>query len=447
VLSEAALHRQVIEQVAPPSILVDENYRAVHLSDNAGRYLSPAGGPLSGDVADLARPELRFELRSALHRVFEQNQPKLSVPIPVQFNGAPRRVHLLVKPGENGNPSRHAIVMFIEGETIEDNPLIFGQQTTDETVRRLTHELEVTQARLRTVREESDVATEELRAANEELQSINEEYRSTSEELETSKEELQSINEELQTVNSELKLKLESISRAHSDLQNLIAATDVGTLFLDSNLRIKWFTEQVTGLFSITPADEGRPITDFARQLEYDKLVEDAQAVLAHLAPIRRAIHSRTDRWYDIRLRPYRTVENKIDGVVITFVDVTERQQIEEALRQSERQLRQQKRLVELSHDPIIIWDFDGGIIEWNRGCEELYGYTKEEVIGKEKEQLLRTTVPGSSFAEAKAKLLSDGSWRGEVHHRTKNGRILTVETQLDLESLDGPPSRTRKRP
>jgi two-component system CheB/CheR fusion protein len=182
------LHRQVIEKVEPPSILVDEAHRVVHLSNNAGRYLSPAGGSLSNDVADLARPELRFELRSALHRAFEHNQPTLTVAIPVRFDGVAHRVHLLVKPGLDGDVSQHAIVMFIEGEAIQESPLSSGQAGTDETVRRLTGELETTQSRLRTVREESDVATEELRAANEELQSINEEYRSTSEELETSKE-------------------------------------------------------------------------------------------------------------------------------------------------------------------------------------------------------------------------------------------------------------------
>src|SRR5262249_25167670 len=149
---------------------------------------------------------------------------------------------------------------------------------SDDTVRRLSEELQLTQARLRTTREESEAANEELRAANEELQSINEEYRSTSEELETSKEELQSINEELQTVNSELKLKLDAVSRAHSDLQNLMAATDFGTLFLDSSLRIKRFTKPVTDLFRITATDEGRPVTDFAHRLEYDDLIGDAQA-------------------------------------------------------------------------------------------------------------------------------------------------------------------------
>jgi two-component system CheB/CheR fusion protein len=275
--------------------------------------------------------------------------------------------------------------------------------------------------------------------ANEELQSINEEYRSTSEELETSKEELQSINEELQTVNSELKLKLDAVSRAHNDLENLMAATDFGTLFLDAGMRIKRFTERVTDVFSLTPSDEGRPLADFAHQLEYDDLIRDAQSVLAHLAPIRREVHSRNGRWYDIRLRPYRTVEDKIEGVVITFVDVSERLQVAEALRDSERALRQEKRLVALSREPIFVWDFDDGAIrEWNRGCEELYGYAREEALGKHNENLLATTVPGSSFTAMMATLADEGSWNGEFKQRTRDGREVIVESRLQLESVDG---------
>src|SRR5262245_48512676 len=345
-LSDAMVHRRAIEKLAPPSILVDDAHRVVHLSESAGRFLQPLGGALTGDVVDLVRPELRFELRSALHRVFEQQLPSLSLPIPVRFNGRPHRVLIQVKTAETDEigEARNAVVLFVEGEELEDALAKAEGHATDETVRRLTQELELTQARLRTVREESDAANEELRAANEELQSINEEYRSTSEELETSKEELQSINEELQTVNSELKLKLEAISRAHSDLQNLMAATDFGTLFLDSGLRIKRFTDRVTELFSVTPTDEGRPITDFAHQLEYDDLIKDARAVLSHLAPIRRELKSRGGKWYDMRLRPYRTVDDKIDGVVITFVDVSDRRQVEDALRESERKLRALKK-------------------------------------------------------------------------------------------------------
>ncbi len=438
-LSEAALHRRVLEKVAPPSILVDDTYRVIHLFENAGRYLQPSGGSLSGDVVDLARTELRFELRSALHRFFEQRQPTLSLPIMVRFNGAPHRVHLQVAGVTEATEAPRALVMFIEGEAV-DEAAISGEpgQASNEVVRHLRQELELTKSRLRTVREDSDSANEELSAANEELQSINEEYRSTSEELETSKEELQSTNEELQTVNAELKLKLDAISRSNSDLQNLLAATDFATLFLDSELRIKRFTDRASDIFSITQSDEGRPISDFSHQLEYDDLINDCGKVLSDLAPIRREIHSRSNLWYNMRMRPYRTVDNKIEGVVTTFVDITERLRTEQALRDSEHHLRQQKRLVELARVPIFTWDPSGGILEWNHGCEELYGYTREEAIGKRREGLLKTEVPGSSFEEVANKLHEEGVWTGELLHRAKDGRVLTVEALIQVESVGG---------
>ncbi|MFZ3309167.1 MAG: chemotaxis protein CheB [Xanthobacteraceae bacterium] len=349
-LGEAAMHRRAIEQIAPPSILVDESHRLIHLSEHAGRFLLPSGGPLSGEAGDLVRPELRFELRSALDRALELHESTLSLPIMVRFDGSTHRVHLLVKPvADAGETESHnAIVIFIEGEPVDESVVEVDSQTSAETVRRLTQELELVQARLRSVREESDAANQELRAANEELQSINEEYRSTSEELETSREELQSINEELQTVNAELKLKLDAVSRAHNDLQNLIAATDVGTLFLDSTLHIKRFTRRVTELFSLTQADEGRPITDFAHRLQYDDFIKDVRAVLADLTPLRREIRSRDGRWYDARMRPYRTTEDRIEGVVITFVDVSDRYTAEQAVLAGED--RQRLLMSELTH-------------------------------------------------------------------------------------------------
>jgi two-component system, chemotaxis family, CheB/CheR fusion protein len=342
-MREVAAHRRALEQVAPPSILVDASHRVLHLSENAGRYTQPISGPLTGDIVDLVRPEFRAELRAALHRAFDQHCSTLSLPILVSFNGAPHRVDLQVKPvPHEESADANALVLFIEGEAVDPSLMSRNaQHVTDKTVRRLTEELELTQARMRTLREESAAANEELRAANEELQSINEEYRSTSEELETSKEELQSINEELTTVNTELKQRLEAVSRTNSDLQNLMAVTEVGTLFLDAGLSIKRFSDRVMDLFSITPADEGRPITDFAQKLEYDDLAKDARAVLDDLASIRREVHSRDDEWYDVRLRPYRTIEDKIDGVVITFSDVTDRHRTEEALRECEKKLQQ----------------------------------------------------------------------------------------------------------
>jgi two-component system, chemotaxis family, CheB/CheR fusion protein len=323
-VDEAAIHRRALEQVAPPSVLVDESHRVLHLSENAGRFILPSGGPLSGNAVDLVRPELRSELRTALNRAFEESLPTLSPPVLVRFDGAARHVSLMVRSTqENGTDQRSAVVMFIEGEVV-DQTVSAGQQVNDETLRRLTRELELTQAQLRGVRDESDAANEELRVVTAELQFINEEYRSTSQELEISKEELQSINGELRTVNSELKLKLSAIARAHGDLQNLIAAADFATLFLDAGLRIKRFTARVTELFSITQADERRPITEFAHLLQYDDLARDARAVLAELAPIRREVRSRDGRWFDMRIRPYRTLDDEIDGVVITFFDAPE---------------------------------------------------------------------------------------------------------------------------
>ncbi len=440
-VNEAALHRHALEKLAPPSILVDRSHRVLHMSDSAGRFLQPSGGPLSGNAVDLVRPELRFELRSALQKVFESSQPWLSLAFPVRFNGSPHRVLMHVKPADNvdGRKASEAVVLFIEGGTVDGPEGHLAQDdAANEIVTRLREELQQAEARLQTTREESETTNEELRAANEELQSINEEYRSTSEELETSKEELQSINEELQTVNSELKMKLEVVSRANSDLQNLMAATDFGILFLDSSLRIKRFTRQVTELFSITPSDEGRPISDFAHRLEYEKLVDNARAVLTTLAPIKHEIRSRDDRWYDVRLRPYRTVDDKIDGVVITFADMTDRLHAEEAQRQSETRLRQEKQLVDLSRDPIFMWEFDGTILEWNRGSEELYGYSRDEAIGKKKNELLHTVVPGASFDELRRKLREEGSWTGELKHKSKGGRDLTIESRIILESIDG---------
>ncbi|MEC4594471.1 chemotaxis protein CheB [Nitrospirillum amazonense] len=440
---DVALHRQMLERVAPPSMLVDETHRAIHLSETAGRFLQPSGGPVTTVATDMVRPELRFDLEAALHRAFDRKEATLTRPLVVKFEGQPQRVYLQVKPVlEEGDPSRYALVLFIEGETVRaDGDGDEGGQNrepTNETIRQLQEELQLAQNRLRATREESEATNEELRAANEELQSINEEYRSTSEELETSKEELQSTNEELQTVNNELKQKLASVSRAHSDLQNLMAAADFGTLFLDPSLRIKRFTPRVTELFNITATDAGRPITDFTHQLDYDRLADHAHAVLRELTLLEHEVQSRGGGWYLVRIRPYRTVDDRIDGVVVTFFDITERRRVEEALRDSEARLKQEMRLVEFSRAPIFVWEFDDGIVQWNRGSEELYGYSREEAKGQDVAELLRSTLEDGSFDSVREALSEKGAWSGELRHTTKDGRVLTVESQIEMISVGG---------
>ena len=252
------------------------------------------------------------------------------------------------------------------------------------------------------------------------------------------KEELVTSIEELQAANSELERRLESVSRSNSDLQNVLDATDIATLFLDAGLLIKRFTPQVSDLFDIEPGDQGRPITDFTHHLAYQELANDARGVLETLRPVEREIETRGNHWYLMRIRPYRTVEDEIAGVVVTFVDMTEQRRTTEALRVSEERLRQQLRLIEVSRTPFFVWDLDDGIVEWNRGAEVLYGYSRSEALGKTKEALLGTRVPGSSFAELRSKLLETGNWSGELEQTTKDGRTVNVDSQIELAATGG---------
>lgn len=318
-------HQRLLAAGLPPSILVDRTYRVLHLSETAGRFLLSPGGTPTIDLLKLARPELQAELRSTLLRAFEENKVISTRPLPVQFDGAPHLVYLVVRPFRHpvDSSQTRALVFFLEDETmlslaptVPENP-----------------ELRQVQLQLQSIREEYETTLEELRAATVELQSANEEYQSSLEALETSKEELQSINEELQTVNQELKSKIEEVSTAHSDVQNLFVATDIATLFLDRELRIKRYTPNIAELFHLTPPDKGRPLVHLRSSLLYPQLVADAQQVLAYLIPVEREVQSQDAHWFLVRLRPYRTIEDKIDGVVITFVDITTNKANEQALR------------------------------------------------------------------------------------------------------------------
>ncbi len=343
--ADGSVHSQALELNAPPSMLVDAAHRVVNLSESAGRYLLLPAGSLTSDATELVRPELKAELLAALHAALERKERSLSLPVPVRFNGAHQTVIVQVSPVTREGSSDAALILFIEGGAAHNEPAEPGAGPLNSREELLRRELASTRSQLRTTREQYEGAIEEVRAANEELQSINEEYRSTAEELETSKEELQSINEELQTVNAELKTKLDLVSRAHSDLQNLITATDVGTLFLDSTLHIRLFTPRVTNIFNIAVGDEGRSVTDFTHQLDYADIVADSRRVLSDLVPIEHTVHADGDRWFLVRLRPYRSIDDRIEGVVLTFIDITERRQSDITW-----EARQTMLLGELSH-------------------------------------------------------------------------------------------------
>ena len=322
--SVSEMHVEALEDLAPPSVLVDEHWNVEHLSESAGRFLLPRGGPPTHSLMDLVRPELSEELRAAMHRAFELREPCLSVFVPVRFNGNAKLVGVLVQPRPRGEGNaQEVLVTFLDaGEAAKGDRAepLDRSEANDTVVASLRDKLRIADQRLETMRQEHSLAYEDLRAANEELQSLNEEYRSTTEELETSKEELQSVNEELQTVNTELKMKLEEVSRANNDLENFMGATDIAMLFLDRSLCIKRYTAPLRQIFNVKMHDQGRPIGDLTHNLVYDDLERDAARVLVDLTPAEREIKTREGEALTVRIRPYRTSEDKIDGVVVTFV-------------------------------------------------------------------------------------------------------------------------------
>ncbi len=318
--------------------MVNEHHDIIHLSEHAGRFMEPAGGQPTTHLLRTVHPALRTELRGALFHVVENNVPVEVFGVPLTMDGVPRMVDLRVAPAAELAPG-YLLVSFAarDPDPAAANGGASPRLETETVVRHLEQEVEHVRGQLRDTVERYEAAAEEYKSSHEELQSMNEELRSASEELETSREELQSINEELTTVNHELKSNVEEVGRTNSDLQNLMNATSVVTVFLDRELKVTRFTPNAAELFFLIPTDVGRLLSHVKLRLDYPDLIADAEKVLRTLVPIEREVDGTDDgRWFLVHLQPYRTVEDHIGGVVLTFVDITERKQTEEALHKSE---------------------------------------------------------------------------------------------------------------
>jgi two-component system CheB/CheR fusion protein len=340
-ISYGALHHRLVERYAPPSALVNAEYLIVHLSEHAGRYLQDPGGEPTQHLLKRVHPALRLDLTSALYDALAQQRALRVPPIRLQLAGESCAVGLQVLPIREPDLPGYALVIFEEfaavGESADDALIAPTDETTAITRTnavnlQLAAELERTKQRLRTTIEEFETNREEMRAGHEELLSINEELKSTTEELETGKEELQSINEELFTTNAELKFRIEELGRANSDLLNLMAATDVGVIFLDRTLHVKRFTPPAAALFHLIDSDLERPFAHITHRILNQHLPEQAAQVLATQVGMEEITQSVEGHWYILRIFPYRTVANVVEGVVITFVDISELRRTEEEL-------------------------------------------------------------------------------------------------------------------
>ncbi len=338
-ISYGDLHQQLLEQYAPPSVVINEEYDIVHVSERAGQYLQIGGGEPSRNLLKLIRPELRLELRSALYQAAQNKTAVEARGLNVTVGDHTERVNIHVRPVlRPGDTAKGFLLVLFETGTNNSEPeIILG---SDEPVaKHLEEELMQLKTQLRSSNEQHEFQAEELKASNEELQAMNEELRSALEELETSKEELQSINEELRTVNQELKVKVEEATLTTNNLQNLINSTDIGTIFLDRSLRVAMFTPAARNIFNLIPADYGRPLGDITDKLDYEGILPDAETVLEKLTTLEREVRTSKNRVFLMRISPYRTMEDRINGVVITFVDITARKEAEQQLLENMNEL------------------------------------------------------------------------------------------------------------
>ncbi|MGR9108184.1 MAG: chemotaxis protein CheB [Gammaproteobacteria bacterium] len=374
----------LLREYTPAAVLVDENNNAVFIHGSTGDYLEPARGEANLSLLAMARPGLKLDLTTALRKARNQKQDVRIEGIPMEKQGDGRRVDITVRLVTQPPFLRGLLlVLFKDRElpaqgapNLEQIP---ANLSTDDRVREMEHELAATQEHLRTTIEELETSNEELTSTNEELQSSNEELQSTNEELETSKEELQSVNEELMTVNSELETKVQQLSEANADMNNLLEATNIATLFLDLELNIKRFTPSVTEIIKLIHSDLERPLSHIAYHFGGIDLCEKSAGVLETLRPYEQEIHTDKGQHYLLRILPYRTTHNVIDGVVLTFVNVTAQWRAEHLLDQ----------LMGSSIIAQVVADQTDRIRIVNRQAEKLFGWPEAELRGKPVEVLI----------------------------------------------------------
>lgn len=329
--SFGALHQRLVEAYAPPSLVVSAGGEVVHLSNRAGGYLRHAGGVPTNKLLDMVQGDLRVQLRALLRAALRTGMPAEAQGVRFDVDGKQRKVDVKVHPLPAGDSAgSFALVVFDEhpgsrSARSRTAAVRASESSRVASLEQLEQELKETKAHLAATLEDHEGMIEELRASNEELQSITEEQTAVAEELESSKEELQSINEELRTINQEHRIRNEELAQVNSDLINLIDSTDIGTVFLDRELQVRRFTPQVAQVFNLVPADVGRPLSHITHRLDYHDLEADVRAVLATLVRREREVPSDDGRWFVVRLSPYRSVDDKIDGVVVTLIDTTAR--------------------------------------------------------------------------------------------------------------------------
>jgi two-component system, chemotaxis family, CheB/CheR fusion protein len=423
---QSLAERKVLDQYAPAAVLINDRYEILHFMGRTEKYLVPPTGKPSFNVLNMARADLKFELTHALNQAKNEKKHTTRKDVRVQYNGGFCIVDLSISPLDDAKLPPGLLLVIFEEKTSDHKaqdaaPKTTRKDSTGMKARQLEEELYSTREHLQATIEELETSNEELKSTNEELQSINEELQSTNEELETSKEELQSTNEELSTVNTELQNKVQELSSISEDMNNLLAATDVASIFLDMGLCIKRYTPAAARIIKLIPSDIGRPLNDLKTSFPQIDLAQQTQKVLDDLNTIETKIESEDHAWYQLKAMPYRTTDNVIDGVVLTLIN------IQQQVSQSEDKIRRFATVLEDSNDAVTVLDFKGRILAWNKGAEKMYGWTQAEALKMNAAEL----IPEEGQKETQTLIMKIKN--GEIvrsfktRRKTKTGHVLKV--------------------
>lgn len=428
-------HRLLLDQFAPPAVLINRKYEILYFFGATDRYLAVPAGEPTQDLMMMARDGLRTKLRSAIHKAVRENGPVTLQGAQVKRNGGYHPVIVAIRPvvGPQGADGL-LLITFQDSDQVIPPPRPPETTTEESVIRQLEYELKATKEDLQSTVEELESSNEELKVSNEEVMSMNEELQSANEELETSKEELQSLNEELTTVNNQLQDKVADLETANNDMANLLNCTEVAILFLDNHFQIKRFTPPATRLFNLIATDLNRPIGDITPKFPNSTVHQEVEQALGTLTPQEKQVQTSDGCWWSQRITLYRTLDNRIEGVVLTFTDVTR-------VRLADEQSRRLAAVLRDSNDAVYVHDFDGKITAWNRGAEQVLGYGEAEALQMNEEQIIPEELRAKVRSHWEQLRRGERVATWEAQRRTKDGRIIDVAvTATALKDETGRP-------
>ena len=375
----------LLESYAPPSVIVNSDGDTLYVHGDTGNYLRPAPGQASLNILQMAREGLQMELRNAIQTAVKKKTQVLINALPVKTDNGVHPVDIIVRPFTDPTTTKDLLIVSFEdtGRKPGGKTRAIARKKGEikpDLVKELEQELAYTKDNLQATIVEMQASNEELKSTNEELQSTNEELQSTNEELETSKEELQSVNEEIVTVNAELQAKIEQLTDIQNDMKNLLDSTTIGTIFLDGNLVVRRFTKEASLIFRLVATDVGRPLADIKSNIFSGDIIDDAQEVLDSLVPREKEVQTQGNLWYLARFTPYRTFENVIDGIVVTFTDITTLKNMETEARHA-RVLAEN--VINTIREPLLVLDPEYKVVSASRSFYSIFRTTADDTIGR----------------------------------------------------------------